>query len=39
VLFWARENEETSRFTGLSFAADGQLTFYHTPRLLVPDSS
>jgi catechol 2,3-dioxygenase-like lactoylglutathione lyase family enzyme len=37
--FWERENEETLRFLGLSFDAGGPPTFYHTPRLPVPDSS
>ena len=35
--FWEREDEETSRFLGLSFGADGQPAFYDTPRLPVPD--
>lgn len=34
--FWERENEETLRFVGLSFDADGPPTFYDTPRLPVP---
>ena len=30
---WERENEETLRFAGLSFGADGPPTVYDTPRL------
>jgi hypothetical protein len=36
--YWARENDETLRFTGLDFDADCWPTFYETPRLSVPDS-
>lgn len=36
--FWEHESEETLRFMGVSSGADGQLTFYETPRLPVPDS-
>lgn len=31
--FWERQSEETLRFMGLSSGAEGQLTFYDTPRL------
>jgi catechol 2,3-dioxygenase-like lactoylglutathione lyase family enzyme len=34
-LFWERENEETLRFMGLSFRAEGPPHFYDTPRLPV----
>jgi len=33
---WDREGEQTSRFMGLSFDADGSPAFYDTPRLPVP---
>lgn len=36
--FWERENEETLRFMGLSFEADGPPILYDTPRLPVPGS-
>jgi catechol 2,3-dioxygenase-like lactoylglutathione lyase family enzyme len=36
--FWERETEETQRFLGLSFDAEGPPAFYDTPRLPVPDS-
>jgi catechol 2,3-dioxygenase-like lactoylglutathione lyase family enzyme len=37
--YWMRENEETVRFIGLDFDADGWPTFYDTPRLPIPDSN
>jgi len=37
--FWERETEESLRFAGLCFDANGPPTFYDTPRLPVPRSS